>query len=640
MPPAPSVNLRELHQSFLQPIQLRPEAVHSDVVSHRFHWSDAEEAAASLATRPSDHHFLWALALLPLVPTKVLEPIFRLRGRTVVYRSATRLAEAGLIDAILPPVSAGSSSRLYYLTDLGLAALALHRRVDVAELARRYHLRGADLVSLLPGLPYLMATYDLLAALADSGSVWPSWVGWRRPWRCRLQPLTARTPIPLSLPAYAAFSLDGETRHYCLLPDVGDVPIQAYRPTLGYLYALQRVEQSRGCDIPTLLVATPGRARAAEWTELLEELERAQNTYPLPTYVTPRYELPTTDPALFRIFRPVSTERMQRPIQVPRLRPRRSSSPIPRPVGPALIPLTRPTLAHGRGRVAMGLTPSDRELLTLVGKHPFLTLQRLAVVLGWQVDKVRRWRNRMTEQGLMRLVAADEIGAEARLELVELTIEGMEILAAQQGLSFTQAVLYHGLTGGGPERSVGPRPKMLANLAHTLGTDALFVDLYQQARACAEDGGDDAVLEWQNSTACTRRHFRPDGFGRYRRDGYLYPFYIEYDRSTMGPKGLAHKFAAYYAYWNRQKSSHLYYRFPIVLFVTTTNTAEARIDHAACRAAFGQVTLLPILLTTEWRINDPSNPQGLLGPIWRELVADFEKRRYWLPAPESDLSEP
>lgn len=105
-----------------------------------------------------------------------------------------------------------------------------------------------------------------------------------------------------------------------------------------------------------------------------------------------------------------------------------------------------------------------------------------------------------------------------------------------------------------------------------------------------------------------------------------------------GPKGLAHGFAAY---WNYQKSRNLYNDLPTVLFVTTTTTTtEARIDRYACRAALGEVTFLLILLTTEHGINDPRNPHRLLGAIRRELVADFDKRRYWLPPPGSDVSEP
>jgi len=126
----------------------------------------------------------------------------------------------------------------------------------------------------------------------------------------------------------------------------------------------------------------------------------------------------------------------------------------------------------------------------------------------------------------------------------------------------------------------------------------------------------------------------------YQRDGWVYDFYLEYDRATMGPKSLAHKFAAYYDYWNRQRFRRSEYRFPRVLFVTVNNTAEERIARALSWSAMGQHALLPVLLTCEWRITDPCNPDGLLGSIWREAGAEFEHRRHWPPAVSKTLDEP
>ena len=38
---------------------------------------------------------------------------------------------------------------------------------------------------------------------------------------------------------------------------------------------------------------------------------------------------------------------------------------------------------------------------------------------------------------------------------------------------------------------------------------------------------------------------------------------------------------------------------------------------------------LPMLLTCTWRIDEPNNPDELLGRIWREPGADFHARRNW-----------
>src|SRR5947209_14758724 len=137
-------------------------------MSERLHWLDAEEAAVWLRGRPSDHRALLLLARLPLADAKGLEWLSGVRGGTIIYRSLTRLQDAGLIAHVAVPAEQGSSPQRSYLTDLGLATLAIDQGVEVREMARKYHLRGSDLVGVLPRLPQLAALYDMLGALAAS----------------------------------------------------------------------------------------------------------------------------------------------------------------------------------------------------------------------------------------------------------------------------------------------------------------------------------------------------------------------------------------------------------------------------------------------------------------------------------------
>jgi hypothetical protein len=162
--------------------------------------------------------------------------------------------------------------------------------------------------------------------------------------------------------------------------------------------------------------------------------------------------------------------------------------------------------------------------------------------------------------------------------------------------------------------------------------DELFVSLYHTARQFAETGGDDAVVEWQNATACSRRHLRPDGYGIYHRNGRRFGFFLEFDRGTMNRRDYFQKLSAYYDYAITRRFERDYHGYPTILIVTTRNGAEERIARVARPAAVGRSVSLPILLTCRWRIDDPSNPHGLLGPIWREPDADFDERRFWLPA--------
>jgi len=168
-------------------------------------------------------------------------------------------------------------------------------------------------------------------------------------------------------------------------------------------------------------------------------------------------------------------------------------------------------------------------------------------------------------------------------------------------------------------------------LAHTRGTDEIVVGLYRHARERSAAGYDEAVVEWHNAAACSRRHLRPDGYGVYRHGNRYDGFFLEYDRGTMNARDYFKKFGAYFRYGATGRFERDYNSYPTILVVTANNASEERIAHVARAAAVGQSGRLPLLLTCLWRVNDPSNCHGLLGCIWRELDAHFDDRGHWLP---------
>ncbi len=595
-------------------------------------WRDAEDAAARLKQRPGERRLLLLLARLPLLPEGVIERLAGLRGGASLYRELRRLADAGLLATISPPVRPGHAPRLWYLTDLGLAAVALDQGVDVAHLARRNRLRGEDLLALLPGLPRLLATYEELGALAASRPGLPNLLAWERPWRRRYQRPTAKAPSTAALPAYAALAWGSETGAYLLLPDLVTVPLAHYRTVLGDLFAVRGLGQG---DLPTLLIVTSDRGRAAAWLVLVEEVRRGRAEAPLTACIATWDGLHAGLEVLARQAGEggQSAEHLVQRVRLQPARPRRQVDGLPRLVGDALCLTGRTHADDGLGRIALGLSPADRALLDLVGRHPFLTPERLATVLGWSGEVVHRRLRRLVNRGLMRRLGPSELSkAAGGLELVELTAAGLALVAAQQGLPLGAAIRANGLAGGGPERPLGARRKLTMHLAHTLGADDIFVRLVATARSLAATGGDDALVEWRGPAACSRRHVRPDGYGIYRRAGRLYGFFLEYDRGTMGARDYREKFAAYYAYWASRRFERDYDGFPTILVVAVNDAAEKRIAAVVKAAAVGRAAELPVLLTAEWRISgDPTNPNGLLGPVWRETVAEFRCRRLWVP---------
>ena len=182
------------------------------------------------------------------------------------------------------------------------------------------------------------------------------------------------------------------------------------------------------------------------------------------------------------------------------------------------------------------------------------------------------------------------------------------------GLNGPTAARHHGLCGG--QDWAGHRRRLLRTLAHTLGTNDIFVALAVAARRATARGQDEVLEEWHSASACERRLCKPDGYGRYRRGRATLSFFLEYDRATERAASYAAKFDAYYRYRASRQAARDYDGFPSVLVVTIDQTAEHRIAEAAYRAWLRhggrqlavQITRIDLI---------ESQPDGLLGPIWR-----------------------
>jgi Replication-relaxation len=593
----------------------------------RRHWRDAEEARRRLQDRPRCSAILYLLARLPLLDIRVLHQLAGQHGPAGMYRSVARLRETGLISSMQPPVYAPNSPHLLYLTDLGVATIALDLGCDPRYLAQRFHLRAADLLKLVPALRHVLDTYELLGALAASRQEKPSLFAWERPWRRRYARPGEKTFGSVTLPACATLAWGGMFGSYLLLPDAGTIPLRLRRATFERLLVLRRTSNGR---MPLLLIATMDRARMMAWEHLLHEVGRARREAPLVARIVRWDDLPGGLTDLPVGADDQSGAKIVGSIRLPPLDPHRSSTPIPRIVDDQLAEPPK-SATESLGRTALMVTPIDYRLLEVVGFHPYLTPNQSSVVLGYGVASVRRRLNRLLELGLIRHPNEDEVDEEITQELSELTTSGLKLVAAHLGLSLAAAVRELGLVGGGPDDPTGSRRKLVRTLAHTRGADEVFVGLYRQARERSAAGYDEAVVEWQNAAACSRRHLRPDGYGVYRRGTRYDGFFLEYDRGTMNARDYFKKFGAYYRYGVMRRFERDYNSYPTVLVVTSDNSAEERIARVARAARDGRSCEVPLLLTCQWRINDAANSEGLLGRIWREPSSGFNGRLCWLP---------
>jgi hypothetical protein len=594
-------------------------------VARRPIWRDVERAAARITQAERDT--LTTLVRVPLATVTLLEQLGGLCGGAAVYRRLARLRAAGLVAEIRPLMQPRYSPALLYVTDLGLATVAVCDRRDPVDVARRFRVRGEDLLGRLPDVPTLLASYRLLGALVMAGPGWPRLLSWQQPFRRRIQRPTAKAPSRLGLPACVSLAWDDQYASYLLIPDLGTSHLRIYRPMLHQVHALRRAVG----DASRLVIATDSR-RAGAWEALLEDVARNRRDGPLRVWIA---RWTTLDADLEKLFdveklKPASSVDSAELPRTPRLVVRCPEAAIPRPVGNLTTNTTRPrTLAARLGRLALELTPSDAKMLDVVSRHPFLPLHGLATALGWSTDRMRRRRDDLVRRGLARLLPANT-NRGATLELAELTVDGLRLAAARLGFPFSVAVKVEGLAGGGSDEPIGCRQSLVKNLTHTLGTNAVFTHLCGSAARGAARGGDDLVL-WDGPGACSRGQVRPDGHGVYRGGDQLFHFFLEYDRGTTGVRPLVRKLNAYYEYLETGRFRRDYPYFPIVLVVTTSNAADRRFAKAARAASVGRYTRLPLLLTATWRIfDDPNNQEGLLGPIWREPDAPFDQRRRWI----------
>jgi len=232
------------------------------------------------------------------------------------------------------------------------------------------------------------------------------------------------------------------------------------------------------------------------------------------------------------------------------------------------------------------------QVLHLVGRHPFVTREQLAHLLGTTPARVGRIEQQLVELGWLRQIGPDDVPEDAidlqqdearALGLAELTMAGYRQLARWLGVDLAAARRYHGLLASSRGEN-GRRRRLLRTLAHTLGANAVFVAFAMAAGVATRQGGADELAEWRSAAACERRWCKPDGYGCYRRNGTSYGFLLEYDRGTEPARTYAAKFRAYYRYRDSGQAARDYEGFPTLLFVTTDRLAEERIGEAARRA--------------------------------------------------------
>jgi hypothetical protein len=554
-----------------------------------------DQTALSVA----DVRLLELLAQLPLALLGALAPFVR-RGPSTLRRRAAYLVAAGLLGGVPTPLrTRGRPRQLLYPTWSGLSAI--DQDPAAGELARQLASGTPKLRRFLVArLPGLLAAYELLSLVAASGPGPASLGSWEWPWRRVVRPDVGSQRM-VRLPAGARVvwvecSASSAT-DYVLLPDTGGLALPALRPALG-----RYVEYGAGGGprSPVLVIATTTPRRAAGWAALLETVCWTRGLPPPTVEVTTWADLRTvaarrqSTPSERRIPPPSGTVRVGGPTRAVLGCRKHRSRPAPSAVGDT------------------GLGEAERLVLDLVARHPFVPVALVADVLGHDARLSRARCRTLVARGLLRVVAEAEVPVAALVgrQLLEVTREGLRVVAGTLGLPLGAAARHHGLAGGGPTAAVGPRAALLRQLAHTVGADAVFASLAWAARAHPAGG---ALLEWRGPAACAHGRLGPDGYGLVRVGRRQRGFFLEFDRGSMHADQLRAKFAAYHRYAVSAHAARSYAAFPTILVVSTGPSAEQRLARAIAASDVGWSIRLPALLTTTGWLQ--ASAEGPLGRI-------------------------
>lgn len=272
--------------------------------------------------------------------------------------------------------------------------------------------------------------------------------------------------------------------------------------------------------------------------------------------------------------------------------------------------------------VACSLTDRDRQILTLLRRHRVLATSQLHAMFFTDANTAR---HRLTRLHRLRLVDRFRLPTHVTVELHPREHPARPSTAPAGWIPTTEygyvldtvgaQVLAAGHTdpGGRPRRVRWRTDQALAiatspRLAHTLGTNQLFVDLAAAARHQPGAG----LGTWWGEAYCHAQLgglVNPDGIGLWKEQNRSVAFAVEYDRGTETLARLAGKLADYarleeasgWAFW---------------LLVTVPGPRR----ETGARARLGAHGL-PVATTSR------GLPGGPAGPVWAPVSANPDRQR-------------
>ena len=523
------------------------------------------------------------LAALPFVDRLELAALTGVADRSA-YEAVAALRRRGLADSVQHATGPLRATRRFHLTARGLRLLASSEGVDPDTLLRRRPVSAQWRRILMERLDSVAVIYRLASTVAAETG--PAALRWYR-----------------AAPLDAALTLaDGRT--------LGLVRLGRTADRTGFAKRLWRLREERQPGAVLLLV--PDEVRLRHTRRLLERwstpaLLALEADAVLAGPAKPVWRLPSIAAALD--LRSVLSGYLDHGGGLPAERePLRAAFPgdiDPEGRAGELPDWLLPAL----------LKPAAKQLLDLLYDWPGIVPEHLRKLIGISRARLYEIMAPPTEAGLIRRVSING----RRLALSD---RGLALLARRDRASATVARKRWSVAPVRPDdaddwRNVSGRVsrQLLRNIEHTGAVHAFLAALAQQARSL---GWETAQLDPPSRASRYFRHqgalrsVNPDAFGILRRNGRVWPFFLEWERRAVRPATMAQRLAPYLRYYATTRPLDDHGATPAVLVVFDDNLAATHFLGLAAEELARTRVEIPLLVSHRELLER----EGSLGRAW------------------------
>ena len=505
-------------------------------------------------------------------------------SRGAVYGAVEQLESAGLCASVLHATELHPQARRFYLTILGLRALAGQEDMTLGELLCERPVSARWRNSLMERLDTLASIYVLASAVSNAA-------------------------FPIRFRWFRAAPLDAAM----ILPGGRTVGVLRQGPTADRSGFAKRLWRLREEPVPGIvLFLMPDEVR-------LRHARRALSAARVPTLFALERDavLAGADDRIWSQPTVGASIDLRRTIDRAAPSGGLPEEPEPRRVdAPADLPGTGAAFDVTNRMLPVLLMPAEKRAIDLINDWPWITPNDLAGLMDVSAGRVSQVVTPLEGFGLV----ARPREAGGRLALTD---RGIALLARRDRTSVAVGRRRWSIAPGDAEspfdwRNVtgGRSRQLLRNLKHTEAVHRFLAALAKQARLLAWE-----VVQFDPPKRASR-HFRhndrmrsvnPDAFGILRNGETTWPFFLEWERRAVRPSTMSQRLAPYLRYFSSHRPIDDHGVRPAVLIVFDDDLTAAHFLRVAREEMRAERAAIP-LWVSHWAAIDALGP---LGRAWR-----------------------